>query len=184
MTANPLKFDYDGLHLVISGGQTGADQAGLAAAYDVGISTGGYAPFGFRTLAGDNPKLLHDLYGLEQTEARNYQVRTEMNVMRADGTIRLASNFESPGEILTLRCIKKHKKPWLDIPLLKKDASYQGVIEEWLIENQVSTLNVAGNGDKIPSNGFGDHYHAAYFILLAAFSNIKNIKKVMEETQQ
>jgi RNA polymerase sigma factor (sigma-70 family) len=42
---------------VISGGQTGADQAGLFAAEAFGIETGGWMPKGFLTLAGNSCKM-------------------------------------------------------------------------------------------------------------------------------
>ena len=41
---------------VISGGQTGVDQAALRAAKAAGIETGGWMPKGFRTLAGPRPE--------------------------------------------------------------------------------------------------------------------------------
>jgi len=41
---------------VISGGQTGADIAGLKAAKAFGIPTGGYMTSGFRTLDGYKPE--------------------------------------------------------------------------------------------------------------------------------
>ena len=47
----------------ISGGQTGADFAGLEAARICGILTVGTAPKGFRTLDGSNPDL-GSVYGL------------------------------------------------------------------------------------------------------------------------
>ncbi|HJT77421.1 MAG TPA: putative molybdenum carrier protein, partial [Gemmataceae bacterium] len=52
-TARPAGLDLGGgmLERVISGGQTGADQAGLAAAKACGIPTGGWMPKGFLTVA-------------------------------------------------------------------------------------------------------------------------------------
>ena len=45
------------LTTIISGGQTGADQAGLLAAQALGLQTGGWAPHGWRTDAGPAPWL-------------------------------------------------------------------------------------------------------------------------------
>lgn len=45
------------LKKVISGGQIGADRAGLEAAFKLGITTGGWAPMGFITYAGKDPEL-------------------------------------------------------------------------------------------------------------------------------
>jgi hypothetical protein len=46
---------------IISGGQTGADQAGLAVAKRLGISTGGFMPKGLLTAAGPQPDLTRRL---------------------------------------------------------------------------------------------------------------------------
>lgn len=48
---------------IISGGQTGADQAGLAAAKELGLETGGWLPKGCITDEGRRPDLLA-LYGM------------------------------------------------------------------------------------------------------------------------
>ena len=50
------------LDKVISGGQTGADQAGWRAARAVGIPTGGWMPLGFLTEDSPRPEFA-DLYG-------------------------------------------------------------------------------------------------------------------------
>ena len=68
---------------IISGGQTGADQAGLAVAKRLGIPAGGFLPKGFLTEAGPR----HDLaaeYGLVKTEQH---LPGEKNVthLRLDG---------------------------------------------------------------------------------------------------
>ena len=52
------------LRKVVSGGQTGADQAGLRAARAAGIETGGWAPKGWETEEGPAPWLSD--YGLKE----------------------------------------------------------------------------------------------------------------------
>ena len=173
------------LRRVISGGQTGSDQAGLYAAKTYGYETGGFAPQGFRTLAGNNPTVLRDEFHLEETTQRNYQVRTAMNVKSSDATIRLATNFESAGEICTLNAIRKYGKPFIDIDLSKqltadikyREAYINSMADEFirfLIHHQVVTLNVAGNADRHPSDGFGLHFREASDFLMHAFGKIKN----------
>ena len=73
---------------VISGGQTGADQAGLAVAKRLGVPTGGYLPKGWLTEAGPRPDL-GATYGLEEAETAAYPERTERNVLASDGTVRV-----------------------------------------------------------------------------------------------
>ncbi len=99
---------------VISGGQTGADQAGLAVAKRLGIPTGGYVPKGFLTEAGPRPDLAAE-YGLKETDTADYAERTERNVRLADGTV-VFGDARSPGSMLTIRLCRRHGRPCLTIP--------------------------------------------------------------------
>ena len=172
------------LRRVISGGQTGADVAGLDAAKTMGYETGGHAPLGFRTLNGPNLRL-RDEYGLEETKQSNYQVRTALNVKNSDATIRFATNFNSPGELCTLKAINKFNKPRLDVDLTKYfyagstdmvrdffDFNQERIIR-FLIDRQVIVLNIAGNADH------GDslkHYGITRLFLVSLFEKIKKTK--------
>ena len=84
---------------VISGGQTGADQAGLAVAKRLGIPTGGCMPKGWLTEAGPRPDL-GATYGLEEAETAAYPERTERNVLASDGTV-VFGDARSRGSMLT-----------------------------------------------------------------------------------
>lgn len=59
------------LEKVISGGQTGADQAGLKAAKKCGIPTGGFIPPRFVTSNGPSPWLGEE-YGLVEIEPGSF----------------------------------------------------------------------------------------------------------------
>ena len=78
---------------VISGGQTGADQAGLVVARRFGIPTAGWMPRGWKTSAEPNPHLGRE-YGLRE-HTGDYAERTAANVRDSDGTIRFAGSFRS-----------------------------------------------------------------------------------------
>jgi hypothetical protein len=177
---NTIKFDYKGLEKIISGGQCGVDQAALQAAKDVGLLTGGWAPKNWKTCVGPQEEFLKSFNLVEHSGG--YKERTYANVRDSDGTIRLASNFSSPGEICTLDAINKFKKPYLDIslnidPNNNREDEISKIIK-FVLDNKISILNVAGNSDKTPRNGFGFHYHESFFILLKAFYIIKEkIKK-------
>lgn len=108
---------------IISGGQNGVDQAALRAARAVGIATGGWAPRGWMTLDGSAPWLAD--YGLREHVAPGYPPRTEANVRDSDAALRMAVDFESPGERCTLRMIDRHKKPCADV-LLVVDRTHGG----------------------------------------------------------
>lgn len=107
--------NYTGVSRVISGGQIGADLAGLHAAEALDIETGGTATKGFRQKNGCAPWLRR--YGLVEHESPQYPPRTECNVLDSDATIRLALDFDSPGELCTLRYIKHYDKPHFDFQL-------------------------------------------------------------------
>ena len=102
------------LNKVVSGGQTGVDQAAFSAARKLGIVISGWAPKGFRCESGTIPRKYAD-YMLEAPNA-DYSTRTEMNVVDSDATIIYCHNVKSSrGTKLTIDLCKKHKKPWFDM---------------------------------------------------------------------
>ncbi len=126
---------------VISGGQTGADRAGLEAAKKVGMETGGYCPKGYLTEKGSDKSLKG--FGLIQTESKDYTERTEMNIKCSDGTVVFSRTDESGnvtgiGTLLTLKIAKDSGKPVLINPESEEFA-------EWIVRNNIRILNVAGN---------------------------------------
>lgn len=87
---------------VISGGQTGADQAAWRAAKRFGLATGGWMPKGFLTEDGPRPGYA-ELYGAREHEFAWYPPRTRANVRDSDATVvfdRMTKN--SPGTTLAL----------------------------------------------------------------------------------
>ena len=128
------------LKAIYSGGQTGADYAGLVAARDLGIPTGGTAPKGWRICNfdgtdGTNPSLAD--FGLVEHESREYKPRTIQNVKDSDGTVWFGYQF-SPGGILTIGTCKRLRKPVIINPLSDE-------LLNWLTENDIKILNVSGN---------------------------------------
>lgn len=157
------------LQRVISGGQTGVDQAALKAAARCGIKTGGWAPKGWVTLEGNAKKLLSG-YGLKENFEAGYAERTERNVVEADATLRIARDFSTQGEKLTLRCIRKWDRRYKDVDVTEaeKEPLYLPTSREicdWLISEKIVTLNVAGNSEQT-SKGIGE---IAFDILFGAF---------------
>lgn len=124
-----------------SGGQNGADQGGLKAAAGFGFETGGWIPKGWLTENGPNPSL--KMFGLKEHSSNKYPPRTYANVKDADGTIRFAANFNSPGEKCTLKAIYQYKKPHIDVDLNNPIPPIE--VAEWIKNNKISVLNVAGN---------------------------------------
>ncbi len=127
---------------VISGGQIGADQAGLIVAARYKIATGGWMPRGFLTLRGPDPEVAAR-FGLQEHPSEAYPERTELNVRTSDGTIRFAANWKTPGELCTLKFIRQHGKPCIDVDI--KNPRPVEEIAEWISRERIKTLNVAGN---------------------------------------
>lgn len=128
------------LEKIISGGQSGADRAGLDAALAFGIPVGGSCPRGRRAEDGAIP----DCYPLVESRARTYGVRTRMNVRAADGTLVLNLGALSGGTLATIDYAEKRKKPCLVVQLDDGGHVTLDMVAEWLKTNDICTLNVAG----------------------------------------
>ena len=148
---------------IVSGGQTGVDVAALRAARGLGIATGGWAPRGWATLDGPAPWLAD--YGLVEHALSGYAPRTEANVRDSDATLRLAADFLSPGEKLTIAMVDRHKKPHADVVMVadrihggyrvtaivvdgarRFDARSRDALVAWVRRYRV--INVAGNSER------------------------------------
>lgn len=150
-------MSYFGIRTVISGGQTGSDQAGLVAAFNVNLSTGGWCPAEWRTNLGPMPLL--EVLGVKCMDDHGYAARTSRNVLESDGTIIFGYDLSSPGSKLTARECAEAGKPCLRIefplPATGRDAvpvsetQRQQVesIVSFILKNEIETLNVAGNRD-------------------------------------
>lgn len=130
---------------IISGGQTGADRSGLIVAKAFGLKTGGWMPKGFLAQDGLKPEFA-ELYNIVEHSSPLYPPRTRLNVRDSDATVRFATNWESSGERLTLKEIKLAKKPHFDVNILGSTSPQE--LADWIIENKVETLNVAGNSER------------------------------------
>ncbi|MBU1386883.1 MAG: putative molybdenum carrier protein [Proteobacteria bacterium] len=128
------------LEKIVSGGQTGADIAGVDAAIFCRFPYGGWLPQGRKSEKG----LVPEKYNQFQVMARGgYPKRTEQNVIESDGTVIFTFGKLSGGSLLTKKLAVKNNKPWLHIDLdMIKNPSAK--IIDWLIEWDIKRLNVAG----------------------------------------
>lgn len=130
--------NQQGLLRIISGGQTGVDRAALDVAFALGLPHGGFCPRGRRAEDGPIPPQ----YPLEELDSPDYAVRTERNVIEADGTLILHRFRMSGGTLLTYNLAKKHHKPYRTVRL---DRAYDiNPMLEWIQNTPILTLNVAG----------------------------------------
>jgi hypothetical protein len=142
---------------IISGGQTGADIAGLQAAKDLGIETGGWIPKGWRTQEGPRPEYKSQYNMLEHPDS-SYPGRTMQNVDDADATI--AFRFErSTGTDNTIGYAQTGKwgppvgkpttsydgkKPVLVIDVTNRENAVRQ-IRNFLARTGAETINIAGH---------------------------------------
>lgn len=123
---------------IVSGAQTGADQAGLDWAIAHGVPHGGWCPKGRKTESG----VLDSRYLVMETPSSNYLERTEWNVRDSDATVIFTMEEKlSGGSKRTAEFAEKHGKPWFHFKP-RVDPKY---LARFLQRHKVSTLNIAGS---------------------------------------
>jgi len=132
---------------IVSGGQTGADRAGLDVAIWHEFPYGGWCPKGRRAEDGPIP----DTYQLTESPSANYLQRTEWNVRDSDGTVIFTMSQKlTGGSKRTSDFANKLGKPWIH---LFPGCSYRPEKDliRFVEDNQIRVLNVAGSrGSKEP----------------------------------
>ena len=142
-----------GLRKIVSGGQTGVDQAALRAARASGIAIGGWCPPGRACEGGTIPVE----FPLEETANDTSPTapdiprsrRTEWNVRDSDATLILVPGAGADADAGTrwaIECAEKLGKPVLVCDPGQSRAAEK--VREWLSEARIEVLNVAG-----PSEG-------------------------------
>ena len=171
--------------MIISGGQTGVDLAGLRAAQCLGYRTGGWAPAGYRTQAGPKPQL-QKTFKLKEYVG-GYSARTRKNVDASCVTLILAANTESAGTKLTITLCEELGVPYRVVMLEPNtmpghlrykvpDAWVQRNILEWLKDESekslneygMFTINVAGNSSTTAPGIFG----AAFLFMVSLLGRL------------
>ena len=137
---------------VISGGQTGVDQAALRAAIASGITIDGWCPPGRICEDGVIP----EEFRLKETPFERSEdapeiprsLRTEWNVKDSDGLLILTKSIVSldAGTNWARQCSLRYKKPFMiEDP---GDPLSQARSRKWIEANSIAVLNVAGPSEK------------------------------------
>ncbi len=125
---------------IISGGQTGADAAGVFAGEALGLTTGGCIPRGRRTDEGEMSEEIFRRFGFVEHTERGYPSRTEVNVIAADATV-IFGRASSAGCQMTIRFCRMHGKPYKVNPTVDE-------FRKWVRRRNIKVLNVAGNRER------------------------------------
>lgn len=131
-----------GLKKIVSGGQTGADIAGIDAAIANGFPYGGWLPKGRKTEDGT----LDEKYQMKAMKVGGYPKRTEQNVKDSDGTVIFTHGRLTGGSRKTAGYAESWGRPWLHLNM--KELSGIDALEmlrDWVAEYGVEVLNVAGS---------------------------------------
>lgn len=127
------------LKKIISGMQKNVDQYGIEAAKELGLDYGGTVNKGFKVVPeGSNSPNFQEFVDSgkwEEIKSQYYPDRTKANAQNADGTV-----WFGEGDSRGYGATKKFSsnKPWIENPTDKE-------LRQWLIDNNIETLNVAGN---------------------------------------
>ncbi|MEH0021990.1 MAG: putative molybdenum carrier protein [Desulfobacter sp.] len=129
------------LKKIVSGGQTGVDRAALDVAIKFGIPHGGWITKGRKTEAGPLPRI----YRLKEMDTADYPSRTRQNILDSHGTVIISRGPLTGGSKLTHSFSRTKGKPHCHIDLLEQDIFEAAVIlQSFILENRIRTLNVAG----------------------------------------
>jgi hypothetical protein len=126
---------------IVSGGQTGADRAALDVALRHGINCGGWCPAGRLDEFGKIP----DHYPVQELKGGGFRERTLQNVKDSDGTVVIYPEERRGGTEQTVRFCVDLKRPHQLIDASKLSAEDAAkLIADFVYENKIGTLNVAG----------------------------------------
>ncbi len=158
---------------VISGGQTGVDQAALRAARDLGIAIGGWCPPNRESESGEIPAdfpLIETSYDRsDHAQDVPRSLRTEWNVRDSDATLILRPKHPTGPDLgtdWTVACAMRFGRPILTCD--PGDSEARGRIVSWVKSLGVTTLNVGGPSEStVP--GMGEH---VYELLSVVFGKL------------
>jgi Circularly permutated YpsA SLOG family len=147
---------------IISGGQTGVDRAALDVALKHGIECGGWCPAGRLDEFGRIP----DQYPVQELQAGGFTERTLQNVKDSDGTVIIYAGKLAGGTEQTVRFYVELRRPHQLVDASKFSADEAAkLIAEFVHNNTIDVLNVAGPRQTEWAEGYGYAFHALEIFL-------------------
>jgi len=128
---------------IVSGGQTGADRAGLDWAIDREKPHGGWCPAGRLAEDGTIP----ERFQLKEAPTESYALRTEWNVRDSDATVIFSIGPElTGGSELTREFARARGKVCLHLSKAKTGSAAAAgpQLRDWVEANFIEVLNIAG----------------------------------------
>jgi hypothetical protein len=142
---------------IISGGQTGVDRAALDVALKHGIECDGWCPAGRLDEFGRIP----DRYTVQELQADGFDERTMQNVKDSDGTVIIYPGKLAGGTEQTVRFCVELQRPHQLIDASKLSAEDGAkLISDFVRENQIGILNVAGSRQSEWADGYDYAFRA------------------------
>lgn len=147
---------------IISGGQTGVEQAALDASIQWKIPHGGWIQRGRKTEAGRLP----GKYRLDETDSESNAEKIERNVADSDGTLIISHGLPSGGSAYAGEKAAELNKPLLHVDLNKVHAFQAShAVKRWISDKNIEILNVTGT--KISKDKY--IYQATMHLLTTVF---------------
>ena len=126
---------------IVSGGQTGADQAALNWAIKHGLPHGGWCPKGRWAEDG----IIDERYSLTETPGSDPAQRTEWNIRDSDATVIFSTRPELiGGSRLTAELAQKLGKSWLWLARDREGHESAKKLADFIVAHRITVLNVAG----------------------------------------
>jgi hypothetical protein len=126
------------LRKILTGGESGAEQAAWRAASAFGIAVGGWIPEGFPTDDGPRPEFA-ELYGSIELPTDNSAAPTEQNIHDSDATLWFGDTTTEEAQTTVEACIRLGKTCMFIYPTA---AFAPANVAAWLRDGKIQTLTV------------------------------------------
>jgi Circularly permutated YpsA SLOG family len=139
------------LKKILTGGESGAEQAAWRAGKAFGIAVGGWMPEGFPTADGPRPEFAEQ-YGSREFPTDNRTASTEQNIHDSDATLWFGETTSEDAQTAVAACHRLGKPCMLIYPTATFAPSH---VAAWVRRERIETLTVAGNREAVEP-GIGD----------------------------